>query len=70
MRICLEQDVESGISDEQIRELVAGVFDFPIKSHVTAEINPARFIRRITLDLQERAEALSVQLEEYQKTIE
>ena len=65
-----EMEVELGITDEQLRELAELVYDSPIRNHITAEINLARFIRGITIDIQSQAMNLKKQLEEYQKKIE
>ncbi len=60
-----EREVESGLSDEQLSEIVALVQDSPIRNHVTAEVNLARFVRAITHDLQGQAVSLIKLLEEY-----
>lgn len=65
-----ERELESGLTDKQLNEIVAQVQDSPIEGHVTAEINLARFIRGITLDLQNQAESLASLLEEYQADIQ
>ncbi len=65
-----EMEVELGLTNEQLRELAELIDDSPLKSHVTAEINLARFIRGITMDIQSQAMNLVKQLEEYQKEIE
>ncbi len=65
-----EREVESGLSDTQLKELVELVQDSSIRDHVTAELNLARFIRGIELDLQGRAVSLISLLEEYQKSIQ
>lgn len=65
-----EMEVELGLTNEQLKELAELVDNSPIRSHVTAEINLARFIRGITIDIQSLAMNLKKQLEEYQKEIE
>ncbi len=65
-----ELEVESGLSDTQLNELVVLVQDSSINDHVTAELNLARFIRGIELDLQGRAVSLISLLEEYQTSIQ
>ena len=66
----MERKVESGLSSEQLSELVELVKESSIKDHVTAEINLARFINGITIDIQSQAMVLVKQLEEYQKEIQ
>ncbi len=65
-----ELEIESGLSDTQLNELVVLVRSSAIKHHVTAELNLARFIRGIELDLQGRAVSLISLLEEYQTNIQ
>jgi len=65
-----ERDVEAGLSDEQLDELVKAVHESSIRNHVTAEINLARFIRGITTDVQGQATSLVVRLEKYQTEID
>jgi hypothetical protein len=65
-----EQEIESGLSDTQLNELVALVRASAISDHVTAELNLARFILHIELDLQGRAVSLISLLEEYQARIQ
>lgn len=65
-----EQEIESGLSDTQLNEIVALVQASAISDHVTAELNLARFILEIELDLQERAVSLISLLEEYQARIQ
>ncbi len=65
-----EQEIESGLSDTQLNELVALVRASAIGDHVTAELNLARFILQIELDLQGRAVSLTSLLEEYQARIQ
>ena len=63
-------EIESGLSDTQLNELVAMVQASAISDHVTAELNLARFILQIELDLQGRAVSLISLLEEYQARIQ
>ncbi len=65
-----EREIESGLSDTQLNELVALVQASAISDHVTAELNLARFILQIELDLQGRAVSLISLLEEYQARIQ
>ncbi len=65
-----EQEIESGLSDTQLNEIVALVQASAISDHVTAELNLARFILQIELDLQGRAVSLISLLEEYQARIQ
>ena len=65
-----ERDVESGLSDEYLDELVNAVHESAIGNHVIAEINLARFIRGMTKDLQAQAEELVAKLKEYRTEIE
>ena len=65
-----ELEVESSLSDTQLNGLVELVQDSSIRDHVTAELNLARFIRGIELDLQGRAVSLIGLLEEYQTSIQ
>ena len=64
------EEIESGLSDTQLNELVALVRASAISDHVTAELNLARFILQIELDLQGRAVSLISLLEEYQARIQ
>jgi hypothetical protein len=64
------EEIESGLSDTQLNELVALVRASAIGDHVTAELNLARFILQIELDLQGRAVSLISLLEEYQARIQ
>ena len=68
--IVWELEVESGLSNTQLNEIVVLVQNSSIKDHVTAELNLARFIRGIELDLQGRAESLISLLEDYQTSIQ
>ena len=65
-----ERDVEAGLSGEQLSELVKAVHESPIRNHVTAEINLARFIRGITTDVQGQAMSLVAWLEKYETEID
>ena len=65
-----ESYLESGLGDEYINALVKAVHESSIGSHVTAEINLARFIRGITKGIQVRAVDLIARLKEYQTEIE
>ncbi len=64
------EEIESGLSDTQLNEIVALVQASAISDHVTAELNLARFILHIELDLQGRAVSLIGLLEEYQARIQ
>lgn len=64
-----EREVESGLSDTQLAEIVASVRASGIRDHVIAELNLARFISEIELDLQGRAESVISDLEQYQKSL-
>ena len=66
----LERKIESGLSDREMKELVVLVQASSIRDHVTAELNLARFIRNVELDLEERAESLISLLERYQTSIQ
>jgi len=65
-----EVDAESGLSEKQLTELVTLIQKSPLKDYITGEINLARFIRGITLDLQNQAIVLADLLEEYHKEIQ
>lgn len=65
-----ELEIETGLSDTKLNELVVLVQNSAIKHHVTAELNLARFIRGIELDLKGRALTLFSLLKEYQKKIQ
>jgi len=60
-----ERDIEADLSDEQLDVLVKAVHESSIRSHVTAEINLAHFIRGITTGTRGEATSLIVQLEKY-----
>ena len=60
-----ERDIEADLSDEQLDELVKAVHESSIRSHVTAEINLAHFIKGITTGTRGEATSLIVQLEKY-----
>ncbi|MEE8308204.1 MAG: hypothetical protein V3R81_13125, partial [Gammaproteobacteria bacterium] len=64
-----ERTVEPGLSDNELNELAALVQDSPIRNYVTAEVNLARFIRDITLDVQSQAVSVIKALEEYQADV-
>jgi hypothetical protein len=68
--IVWEREVESGLSDMQLSELVVLVQGSLIREHVVAELNLARFIRGTELDLKGRALTLISQLKEYQTSIQ
>lgn len=57
--------VQSDLTDEQLRGLVARVKQTEIGNYVTGEINFAEFIRAITLRRQQRAMTLVRLLEDY-----
>ena len=62
--------LEPGLTDEQLSQIVEEVLESPIKDHVTAEINFARFILLVSADLQQQAMDLSEILKNYQKEIQ
>lgn len=62
--------VEPGLSDEFLNERVKAAQELSIKNHVIAEINLARFIRGVTIDLQIKARGLINRIKEYQAEIE
>lgn len=68
--VVLDREIDAALSDEQIAELAAEILESPIKNHVTAEINLARFIYGVTLSTQRRASALAETLEEYQAALQ
>ena len=65
-----ERELESGLTNKQLNDIVAQVQVSPIEGYVTAEINLARFIRGITIDLQNQAESLVSLLEQYEADIQ
>ena len=65
-----KRDVESGLSDESLTELAGLVRDSAIGDYITAEINLSRFMRGITLELQDEAASLVTLLEEYHAGIQ
>ena len=67
--IVWERDVESGLSDAALSQLAESVHGSAIGDHVTAEINLSRFMRGITLELQNEAASLKTLLKEYHVTI-
>jgi hypothetical protein len=68
--VVIESQVESGLSDEFLKERVKVAQEPSFKNHVIAEINLARFIRGVTIDLQVKARNLKGRLQEYQAEIE
>ena len=62
----VSEEIEPGLSDVQLNEFVALVRASSIGDHVVAELNLARFIRRIVLINQARAKSLVGDLEAYQ----
>jgi hypothetical protein len=62
--------VEPGLSDEFLNERVKAAQELSIKNHVIAEINLARFIRGVTIDLQIKARGLINRIKEYQAEID
>jgi hypothetical protein len=66
----VEKHIESGLSDEFLNERAKAAQEPSFKNHVIAEINLARFIRGITIDLQVKARGLISRLKEYQAEIE
>ena len=65
-----ESDIEPGLGDETLNELVKVAQQSSIGRHVIAEINLARFIRGITTELQTQANNLVARLRDYQANIE
>ncbi len=65
-----EIELEPGLGDEILNQLVKVAQQSSIDRHVIAEINLARFIRGITTELQTQARDLVTQLNEYQAKIE
>jgi hypothetical protein len=65
-----ESYLEPGLDDKYMNELVKAIHESSIGSHVTAEINLARFIRVTTKGFQIRAADLIDRLNEYQTEIE
>ena len=68
--VVVELQVESGLSDDFLEERVKVAQEPSFKNHVIAEINLARFIRGITINLQVKARGLISRLKEYQAEIE
>jgi len=68
--LVLERELESSLSEAQLNELVAMAQASPIKDYVTAEINLARFIHAVSLDLQGQALSLTQLLEDYRTAIQ
>ena len=68
--VVVERKIESGLSDKQLSEIAELVQKSSIKNYVTGEINLARFIQGITLDVQNQAMVLAKLLEEYLKEIQ
>jgi len=66
----VELQVESGLSDEYLNERVKAAQESSIRNHVIAELNLARFIRGVTVDLEANARELISRLKEYQTEIE
>ncbi len=65
-----EIELEPGLGDEILNQLVKVAQQSSIDRHVIAEINLARFIRGITTELQTQARDLVTQLNVYQAKIE
>ncbi len=68
--VVVELQIDSGLSDEFLNEGAKAAQEPSFKNHVIAEINLARFIRGITIDLQVKARGLISRLKEYQAEIE
>jgi len=66
----VELHVESGLSAEYLNERVKAAQESSIRNHVIAELNLARFIRGVTVDLEANARELISRLKEYQTEIE
>jgi hypothetical protein len=66
----VELQIETGLSDEFLNERFKVAQDPAFRNQVIAEINLARFIRGITIDLQAKAKSLISRIEEYQAEIE
>ena len=65
-----ESDIEPGLGDETLNELAKIAQQSTVGLYVIAEINLARFIRRVTTVLQTRANDLVARLTDYQARIE
>ena len=68
-RTTFNELLESGLGDPDIEQLVAEVFASPIRDHINAEINLARFIRNRGALLRSECLDLVGQLESYRDTI-
>jgi len=66
--IAAEEDIEKGLTDDEIEHLAEEILKSPIVSEITAEINLGRFIRAVTISQQGRAHSLIAVLEEYQRS--
>jgi hypothetical protein len=62
-------DVEPDIEASEAWRIVQEVVESELSSHITAEINFARFVRNIALRLQDRCSDVLSLLEEYRSTI-
>lgn len=65
-----EFELQPDLSDDELRRLVRGVFESSLRDHVIAEINLARFIRRIFIDLGTARQELAGDLQTYLDSIE
>ncbi len=66
----VERKIETGLSDKQLSEIAVLVRKSSIRDYVTGEINLARFILGVTLDLQDQAMVLTNLLEKYHKELQ
>ncbi len=61
--------VELDLDYSEIEQIVAEVFNSPLKAHVNAELNLARFIRAMGIRLQIKCRDLVAELDAYRGTI-
>lgn len=61
--------VELEVKSADLEQIIDDVFNSSLKSHVTSELNLARFIRNLGGRLQERCAVLLDELEAYRETI-
>jgi hypothetical protein len=60
-----EYELDPSLDDEQIESLVAGVFESSLREHVIGEINFARFVREMFVELQSKCTDLIMALQAY-----
>ena len=61
--------VELEIINADLDQIIDDVFNSSLRSHVTAELNLARFIRTVTGRMQENCTELLDELDTYRETI-